>query len=102
MFASRIPGRYEDAFTEALNFNCPQLFWDPVMRAAALSQMGRKQEARTTVGELLKLEPDFAIQGQRLISRYVKVDDVTDMIIEGCEMWVWLISTDSSDVKAEL
>ena len=26
---------YENAFTEALKFNCPELFWDPLMRAAA-------------------------------------------------------------------
>ena len=53
---------FEDAFTEALKFNCPELFWDPVMRAAAHAQMGREQEARAAVGELLELEPDFALE----------------------------------------
>jgi adenylate cyclase len=74
---------YEDAYAEALKFNCPELFWDPVMRAATLGQMGREREARTAVAELLKLEPDFAIRGRRLISHYVKVDDLADTIIEG-------------------
>jgi hypothetical protein len=29
------------------------------------------------------LEPDFATRGRLLISRYVKVDDLVDTIIEG-------------------
>jgi len=53
------------------------------MRAASLGQMGREDEARNAVGELLKLEPDFRGQGRRLISRYVKVDALIDRIIEG-------------------
>jgi adenylate cyclase len=74
---------YEDAFTEALKFNCPELFWDSVMRAAAHAQMGKEDEARSAVGELLDLVPDFSTQGRRLIGRYVKVDGLTDKIIKG-------------------
>jgi adenylate cyclase len=73
---------YEDAYTEALKFNCPELFWDPVMRAAAHIQLGREEDARAAVGELLALVPDFAARGRRLISNYVKVNDLTDRIIE--------------------
>ncbi len=76
-------GEYEKAFTEALKFNYPGLFWDPVMRAATLGQMGRAHEAEIAVDELLKLVPDFTDRGRRLISRYVKVDDLVDKIIEG-------------------
>jgi adenylate cyclase len=76
-------GEYENSFTEALKFNYPELFWDPVMRAAALGQMGRGREARTAVDELLKLEPDFAAHGRRLIRNYVKVADLVDKIVEG-------------------
>ena len=74
---------YENAFTEALKFNCPELFWDPLMRAAAHAQMGREQEAGTAVGELLELVPDFAARGRRLIGRYVKVDGLIDRVVEG-------------------
>jgi adenylate cyclase len=76
-------GEYENAFAEALKFNYPGMFWDPLMRTAALGQMGREREAKTAVGELLELVPDFAAQGRRLICGYVKVDDLVDMIIEG-------------------
>jgi len=73
---------YEDAYTEALKFNCPDLFWDPLMRAAANVQLGREEEARTAVGELLELVADFATQGRRLIGRYVKVDGLADSIVQ--------------------
>jgi len=76
-------GEYENAFAEALKFNFPELYLDPMMRAAALGQLGRQKEAKTAVSQLLKLEPDFATRGRPLISRYVKVDDLVDKIIEG-------------------
>jgi adenylate cyclase len=76
-------GQYEDAFTEALKFNYPELYLDPMIRAAALGQMGRQDEAKAAVDQLLNLEPDFATRGRWLISRYVKVDDLVDKIIEG-------------------
>jgi hypothetical protein len=53
------------------------------MRAAALSQLGRQTQAKTAIKELRKLEPDFAVRGRWLISRYVKVDELVDTIIEG-------------------
>jgi len=56
-----------------------------LMRAVSLGQLGQKDEAKKAVGELLKLEPDFRGQGRRLISRYVKVDDLIDKIIEGLQ-----------------
>jgi adenylate cyclase len=76
-------GEYEDAIAEALKFNFPELFWDPLMRAAAFGQMGREHEARTAVGDLLKLEPDFVARARQMISHYVKVDDLSDAIMEG-------------------
>ena len=75
-------GEYENAFAEALKFNFPELYLDPMMRAAALGQMGRQNEAKAAVSQLLKLEPDFATRGRTLISRYVKVDGLVDTIIE--------------------
>jgi adenylate cyclase len=78
-------GEYEHAFAEALKFNFPGLYLDPMMRAAALGRLGRRAEAKAAVGQLLKLEPDFATRGRWLISRYVKVDDLVDRIIEGLE-----------------
>jgi len=76
-------GAYEKAFAEAIKFNFPGLFLDPILRAAALGQMGKHEEGRAALGELLKLVPDFSSQGRQLICRYVKVDDLADAIMEG-------------------
>jgi len=78
-------GEYENALAEALKFNYPELFWDPVMRAVALGRLGRQREAKTAVGQLLTLAPDFATRGRWLIGRYLKVDDLVDTIIEGLQ-----------------
>jgi adenylate cyclase len=76
-------GEYENALPEALKFNFPELYWDPLMRAAALGRLERQNEAKAAVGQLLILEPDFATRGRWMISRFVKVDDLIDAIIEG-------------------
>lgn len=76
-------GDLNSALAEAIQFNFPTLYIDPMMRAAVLGQMGKEEKARTALDELLKLEPDFSNRGRQLISRYVKVDDLVDAIIEG-------------------
>jgi adenylate cyclase len=74
---------YEKAYAEALKFNFPTLFWDPLIRAAALGQMGRFDEAESAVKQLLKIEKDFETRGRALIIHYVKVDKIVDKIVEG-------------------
>jgi adenylate cyclase len=76
-------GDYEKALAEALKFNFPELYWDPLMRAAALSRLGKQKEARKAIERLLELEPDFAACGRELINRYVKVEDLVDSIVIG-------------------
>ena len=74
---------YEMAYGEALKFNFPNLFWDPVIRAAALSQLGRIDDANSAIQQLLEIEPNFETQGRFLIRRYVKVERIADKVIEG-------------------
>ena len=54
-----------------------------MMRAAALGQMGNEREAKASVEKLLTLNPDFEYQARRLIGRYIKVDELIDMVFEG-------------------
>jgi adenylate cyclase len=75
--------RWEEAYQEALGFQMPQFFWDPLLRAAALGRLGRGAEAAQVVRELQQLRPDFPIHGRFLISCYVKFDYLTDAIING-------------------
>jgi len=76
-------GEYENAYAQALKFNYPELYLDPMMRAAALGQLGRQSEAEKAVDQLLELEPDFGNRGRWLIGRYLKVDELIEAIIEG-------------------
>jgi adenylate cyclase len=79
-------GRYEDALAEARKFNFPELYIDPMIRAAALGQLGSVSEAKTAVGELLEMMPDFAAKSRQLIGNYVKIDELADKIIEGLRL----------------
>ena len=76
-------GEYKNAHAEAIKFNFPELYLDPLMRAVSLVQMERVEEARTAVDQLLKLEPEFATRGRSLMSRYIKVDELVDEIAKG-------------------
>ncbi|MBT8364270.1 MAG: hypothetical protein KJP23_06150, partial [Deltaproteobacteria bacterium] len=78
-------GEYENAFAEALKFNLPKVYFDPMMRAAALGQLERQGEAKTALDQLLELEPDFKLRARRMIGRYVKVDDLVDKVVEGLQ-----------------
>lgn len=52
-------GEYEAALGEALQLNIPGCFWDPMLRAAAFGKLGRRDEARAALGDLLKVQPAF-------------------------------------------
>jgi adenylate cyclase len=75
--------RCEEAYQEALAFKMPQLFWDPLLRAAALGRMGRVPEGAQAVAELLHLRPDFPTAGPFLISCYAKFPYLVDALLEG-------------------
>jgi len=47
--------------------------------------LGRNNEAKTAVSQLLKLKPGFMGQERQLISYYVKADGLAEKIIDGLE-----------------
>jgi adenylate cyclase len=75
--------RYEEADQEARAFQMPQLFWDPLLRAAALGKLGKKPEANLAVQELLRLRPNFVTDGHFLMSCYVKFPRLFDALLDG-------------------
>ena len=76
-------GEYELALIEANRFNIPDFHWDPLIRAAALGQLGRQTEASKAVDELLNLVPDYKTRGRSLIRRYAYLDEHVDILAEG-------------------
>jgi adenylate cyclase len=74
---------YEQAYLETINFRRPEVFWEPLMKAATLGQMGRYEEGKRAVENLLKLRPDFPSRARILIKHYIKFDDIVERMIDG-------------------
>ena len=54
-----VEGRDEQALAYAVRVKKPNLFWDPLFRAAILGLLGRTAEAKDAVVELERLYPDI-------------------------------------------
>jgi len=76
-------GEYEKAYNEALLFNYPELFWDPLMRGASLGQLGKSNEAEKAIEELIILLPDFESVGRQLMGNYVKFPEMVECLASG-------------------
>ena len=76
---------YEAALKSSLKFSMPDLFWDPIDRAAALGQLGRASEAKKAVGQILNIQPKFADDPRRFLSCFIFTDDLVDHVLEGLD-----------------
>jgi hypothetical protein len=76
---------YERAQTETLYFKKPSFFWEALMQAVTLGQLGRYEEGKRAVAALLKLKPDFPERGRILINHDIKFNKIVDRIVEGLE-----------------
>lgn len=74
---------YEQAYQETMHFRSPQLFWEPLIKAATLGNLGRLEEGKNCVEELLAFKPDFPSRGHILISRFIKFKHIADSIVDG-------------------
>jgi adenylate cyclase len=74
---------YKSAHLETQAFRSPLLFWDPLLKAATLGLLGRYEEAKHFVKNLLELKPDFSERGRILIKHYIKFEDIVERVVEG-------------------
>jgi adenylate cyclase len=74
---------YEQAHLETQRFIRPSIFWDPLAKAATLGQLGRYEDGKQFVKNLLKLKPDFPSRGRILIKHYIKFEDIFEQVIDG-------------------
>lgn len=76
-------GQYEYALDEAVKMNVPMLVWDPLDRAAALGQLGDRDNAIMAVNEIILLHPDLIDDPRRYLNCYIMQDELVDHVIEG-------------------
>lgn len=76
-------GDYDQAYQEALELGSFGRYWPPLARATALGHLGRQEEARKAVDELLDYMPDFPKRWHWVLSRFVKFKDLENCIVEG-------------------
>ncbi len=57
-------GEYEQALVEALNIKLPGFFVNHYLLAATYAQLGRTQEAQAAVDDLLRVFPNFGVDGR--------------------------------------
>lgn len=76
-------GDYEQAYSESLHFRMPRLLWEPLIRAAILGQLGRTNEARVALQNLLDIQPGFPANGRDIVRRLLYSDENVEMVFEG-------------------
>ena len=76
-------GEFAESLKEAAKFQSPDLFWPPLMRAAALGQLGQVEAAAKEGRECLARFPDFADRGAEVMRLTVYTDDHVEGLLDG-------------------
>ena len=79
-------GEFEAALEHARLFNIPSLAWDPILRTAALAQLGRTCEASDANNELLAGFPDAAADLKHYLRGYIFSDELIDQVVAGLRL----------------
>jgi len=74
---------YEQAYQETMHLRSPQNFWEPLVKASTLGNLGRLEEGRKSIEDLLTLKPDFPSRGRILIGRFVKSKSIAESTADG-------------------
>lgn len=74
---------YDRALLEIQQYNSDGSFWGPALLAAVLGKLGRRSEAQLHIEELVKLKPDFASRAGELLRRSLKIEGISDELIDG-------------------
>lgn len=74
---------YEQAYQETMHFRSPQIFWEPLLKASTFGNLGRLEEGKNCVEDLLALQPNFPSRGRILIGRFVKFKSIAESTVNG-------------------
>ena len=78
-------GEFAEALADALKINSPELYMDPLFRAAAHGQLDHENAGRSALRELISLFPDFKSRGREIMKRVFFLDEHVDMLWDGLE-----------------
>jgi TolB-like protein len=76
---------FQKAYLETTGLRKPAIFWYPLAKASTLGLLDEIAEGRKYAEDLLQLKPDFEERGRTLIGRYIKFDNIADLVIEGLD-----------------
>lgn len=74
---------YEDAFLWAEKINKSGLLWDPLLRAAALGFLDRKEEAKEIIKEIVTLSPNFKERYAIILNTFLFDKELQKTILQG-------------------
>jgi TolB-like protein len=77
--------KFDKALEEAIKFDLPGLFWDPLLKAVTHAHMGELDEAKKSLESLLRLTPDFYKRQSFYLGMYIKFEDILELVVEGLE-----------------
>jgi len=76
---------YEGAYLETMGLRRQAVFWYPLAKAATLGHLGRYEEGKQFLENLLQLKPDFPSRASTLIRYYIKFEEIFDRVIDGLQ-----------------
>ena len=74
---------YQEAWTEVQRINIEGLLWHPLLRTAILGKLGRVEEARVYIDDLLQMKPEFPENPREYIRPLFVTDKHVEMIWDG-------------------
>ena len=81
--SSYLKGDFRGALKTVEKFGLPDFFWNPLMQAAVMGQLGRITEAQAALQRLLSLKPDFPARARFYINCFLIKDKWVDRMLEG-------------------
>jgi len=76
-------GDYAEALYEIANYHAPENFTPSLLRAAALAQLGRRDEASISAAEVMRVCPRLAEISPRYFRYLSAFDDISGHVMEG-------------------
>ncbi len=99
-WSAYLQGKYEEAIEGVARINMPNYFHVPAIHAAALGQLGRREEAGKVLEKVLALRPDFAATVRQEYAKWFDPERI-EPVIEGLRKAGLQIPEEQSPAKPE-